>query len=335
MSYFYIINNNDWTYDSKYKYGYTENPINRIVNSHEQHSYQSYYVKLYKIEKTEKYKINYKEYDKIISIISRDNEIITNIEDYYDIKLIYLRIINKYLVNNNGSTEFIYKSGIDILHNLLLNEFTLLGLNVSIVDIEDINIQITKEIKQKKYELLLNPFNHKKINNIRKYQQEIITGCVDIINNENKVYLELATGGGKSYIVYNILNKIKPKIIIIFSPLDIIKTQNISKKYITILDNKYKIFSKCPNKIIDDDIIITSCTQSYKNIYDYIIKYDIKDICIWFDESHLGFEEWSNYIDDNIKKIFLEDTNNISKRIFTSASPDKELVLKNKKFEKT
>lgn len=332
MSYLYIIDNKDWNYESKYKYGYTENPIKRIVNSHEQHSYQSYYVKLYKIEKTEKYKINYKEYDKIISIISRNNEIITNIEDYYDIKLIYLRVINKYLVNNNSSTEFIYKSGIDILHNLLLNEFQLLGLNVSIVNIQDINIQITKEIKQKKYEISLNPFNHKKTNNIREYQQEIISCCLNIINNYNKVYLELATGGGKSYIVYNILNKIKPKTIIIFSPLDIIKNQNISKKYITILDNKYKIFSNCPNKIIDDNIIITSCTQSYKNIYDYIIKYDIKDICIWFDESHWALEEWSNCIDDNIKQFFLEDTNNISKRIFTSASPDKELVLKNKKI---
>lgn len=330
MSYFYIINNNDWIYENKYKYGYTENPIERIINSREQHSYQSYYIKLYKIEKTEKYKINYKEYDKIISIIGRNSEIITNIEDYYDIKLSFLRNIHKYLVNNNGSTEFIYKTGIDVLHNLLLNEFSLFGLNVSIIDIEDINIQI----KQYKYELSSNnnPFNYIKINNIREYQQEIISGCIDIINNKNKVYLELATGGGKSYIVYNIINKIKPKFIIIFSPLNIIKSQNISKKYIKILDNKYKIFSKCPNNIINDNIIITSCTQSYKNVYDYLIKYNIKDIFIWFDESHWSFEEWTNCIDDNIKKFFLEDINNISKRIFTSASPDKELILKNKKI---
>jgi superfamily II DNA or RNA helicase len=331
MSYIYIINNNDWNYESKYKYGYTENPITRIINSHEQHSYQSYYIKLYKIEKTDKYKINYKEYDKIISFIGRDQNIIKNIEEYYDIKLAYLRSINKFLVNNNGSTEFIYKSGVDILHNLLLNEYPLLGLNVSIVKIEDINIQITKKLDKKKYEILLNPFNHKKIINIREYQQKIITGCVDILYKNNKVYLELATGGGKSYIVYNILNIIKPKIIIIFSPLDIIKSQNISNKYITILDNKYKIFSNCPNKKIDENIIITLCTQSYKNIYDYIIKYNIEDICIWFDESHWAFEEWSKYEDD-IKEFFLENTNNISKRIFTSASPDKELVLKNKRI---
>lgn len=332
MSYFYIIDNKDWNYESKKKYGFTKNPIMRILNSHEQHSYQSHYIKLYYIEETKNYKINYKEYDKIISIISRNNEIITNIEDYYDIKFTYLRNINKYLVNNDGSTEFIYETGLDILHNLIINEFPLLGLNVSIVNIEDINIEITKEIKHKKYELLFNPFNHKKINNTREYQQIIISKCVDILNNKNKVYLELATGGGKSYIIYMVINIIKPKIIIIFSPLDIIKNQNISKKYISILDNKYKIFSKCPNKNIDDNIIITSCTQSYKNIYDYIIKYNIKDICIWFDESHWGFEEWSNCVDDNIKKFFLEDTNNISKRIFTSASPDKELVLKNKKI---
>ena len=332
MSYIYIIDNIDWNKEAKYKFGFTKNPINRILNSSEQHSYQSQYKQLYKIEQTEDYIINYTEYDKIISIIGRDNDIIENIENYYNNTLTYLRNIKPHLVNDGGSTEFIYNSGIDILHNLLMTEFPLLGLKVSMVDITEIE-KINKEVKHKKITNTFNPFTHKRQNILRVYQKEIITGCVDSLNRTNKVYLELSTGGGKSIIVYNIFNIIQPKTIFIFAPLNVIKTQNISKKYTDILTTKYKIHMGIPNKPIKDGIannIIVCCTQSYKKVYDYIIANDLKDVCIWYDEAHWAFEEWTNCIDDNVKQILLEDTNHITKRIFTSASPDKEIVLKNK-----
>jgi superfamily II DNA or RNA helicase len=335
MSYIYIIENKDWNYESKYKYGYTKNPINRILNSHEQHSYVSSYVKLYEIEETEKYEINYKEYDKIISIIGRNNEFIEYIKNNNNIKLNYLESIKNYLVNNGGSTEFIYKSGLETFQHILLYEFPLVGLNVTEIDIKDINMEIKKklnEIKLKQNEICENIIK-KRENKLRDYQEDIVLNGMKILNEYNKFYLELATGAGKSIIVYNILNKIKPKIIIIFSPLKVIKQQNISDKYIKILNQKYTIYNnQLPNKNINDYSLISCCSQSYKNIYNYIIQYNIKDICIWFDESHWAFEEWSNYIDDNIKQFFLEDNIYISKRIFTSASPNKEIIIKNKKI---
>ena len=67
--YLYIISNNDWIYEKKFKYGFTTDPHNRILS--EQHSYKSSYIKLYKIEELDHYNLIYQEYDKIISIIGR------------------------------------------------------------------------------------------------------------------------------------------------------------------------------------------------------------------------------------------------------------------------
>ena len=47
LEYIYIQQNNDWDYEKKYKFGYTSNPLQRIKNSHEQHSHKSKYIALY------------------------------------------------------------------------------------------------------------------------------------------------------------------------------------------------------------------------------------------------------------------------------------------------
>lgn len=351
--YIYIIDNTDWNKEEKYKYGFTKNPIKRIINSSEQHSYNSRYKKLYKIEETVGYKVDYREYDKIISIIGRDDVIIDNIEEYYGKTFSYLRNIKKHLANDGGSTEFIYKSGLDILHNLLILEFPLLGLNVSVIDINDVE-KINKKVLENKTVINThNPFNHKKgvnieyeenviendnntrTNTLRPYQQDIITGCVEYIKKTNKVYLELATGGGKSFIVYNVFNNIKPNIIIIFAPLKVIKSQNISKKYTDILNTSYNILNDVPTGVVKENItntLIVCCTQSHKKVYDCIIANNLKDVCIWFDEAHWAFEEWARYITDDVKQFILEDTKHISTRIFTSASPDKKHILKYKEI---
>jgi superfamily II DNA or RNA helicase len=356
--YIYIIDNTDWNKEEKYKFGFTKNPINRILNSSEQHSYNSKYTKIYKVQETADYLVAYKEYDKIVSIIGRNDGIIDNIEEYYGKTFTYLRNIKKHLVNDGGSTEFIYKSGLEILHNLLVSEFQHLGLCVSVIDISEvqkINKKVLKALKNKAVTNTINPFNHKKVeviieceeyipepdkeiqyviaNTLRPYQLDIISGCVVCINKTNKVYLELATGGGKSFIVYNVFNIIKPKMIIIFAPLEIIKYQNISKKYTDILNTKYNILKDVPIGLVKDIVpntIIVSCTQSYKKVYDLIIANKLKDVCIWFDEAHWAFEEWASYITDDIKQFLLTDSTHISKRIYTSASPDKEHLLKNK-----
>ena len=53
----------------------------------------------------------------------------------------------------------------------------------------------------------------------RQYQGDIIKLGVDKMNELGKFYLELATGAGKTYIVFNILNILKSNTIIIFSPI--------------------------------------------------------------------------------------------------------------------
>ena len=59
-NFFYIQSNQDWIY--KYKYGITSNPNNRI-NS-DQHSYKTFYIKLFKYNLTDDYRLNYNQIDK-------------------------------------------------------------------------------------------------------------------------------------------------------------------------------------------------------------------------------------------------------------------------------
>ena len=57
----------------------------------------------------------------------------------------------------------------------------------------------------------------------RNYQKDIILNGCKLLSLYNKFYLELATGGGKSYILYKIIYEKNPDIVIIFSPRKKIK----------------------------------------------------------------------------------------------------------------
>lgn len=330
MVYIYIQSNNDWLYEKKYKFGFTQNPLQRIKDSHEQHSYLTNYVKLYKIHETDKYILKqYQEYDQIISIISRNNIIINALKKYYNYSFINLSNIHKYLVNNGGSTEFIYENGLDIFNNVILEEFKILGLNAEIIDIDNINLDIKKY-----YENILKQYKNDDIlkllttNTLRPYQEKIINHLIPELNKNNKCYLELATGGGKSFILYNIFNIFKPDIILILSPREIINEQNVSQKYLNILNDDYDIIYNITNNITKKTIIV-SCIQSYDKIYKQILEYNIKNIFIWFDEAHWGLEGWI-YDKDNSKNFILKDIEHINKRVFTSASPNKNIIEEHK-----
>ena len=82
----------------------------------------------------------------------------------------------------------------------------------------------------------------------RNYQKDIILNGCKLLNTYNKFYLELATGGGKSYILYKIIEEKKPDIIIIFSPRKKINKQNTSDKYQNILNNQFLIYDCSTNK---------------------------------------------------------------------------------------
>jgi len=344
--YIYILENKDWQYENKFKFGYTKNPLQRIKNSHEQHSYLSTYFALYSIERTTEYALRFTEYDKVIYQSSP-----SQIEKYkkkYKYPFVNLASISSHLVKNGGSSEFIYKEGLEALEQVVLEEFAILGLKATKVDVCDVNLEIKKyydtynktlsdssdssdddnedtssDTTVQEYYTTYKPSNIM----LRNYQQELIEKIIGNIRNRNRCYLELPTGGGKSVIVYNVINIIRPKIILIFSPRKIINKQNIGNKYLDILNVKYRVITdtSCITQGITENTIIVSCVQSYKKIYNAITKYNLTNIFIWFDEAHWSLEGWVGDTDKH-KEFLLKDDKHICWRLFTSASPDENII---------
>lgn len=154
---------------------------------------------------------------------------------------------------------------------------------------------------------------------LRDYQETAINVIVNELQLTNKIYLDLSTGGGKSTIAYITMTKIKPDIILIFSPRTTIKKQNINEKYLNLL-------KKCNH----NPLIINECIQSYNKVYNKIIENNYENIFIWFDEAHWALDDWIIDFDDKIKQFFLNDNNKIKFRLFTSASPNKNFVNEHK-----
>ena len=350
---FYFSSNPDREYLQKIKFGYVygdyHNLINRLSDNSEQFSDRSYFTDVYVFSKTDKYKLPYKEIDKIISLIVRYPDKIKILEDIYDIKLCYMRKLSPFLIQGtNINNEFTYTKGISILKNVLEIEYPKLGLKLDKIyskdEIETINSSSKKRIKdnnKKNYDSLMKLhqlIRKKKESRIiwdeRQYQQEIIKLGNKTLRDLHHLYLELATGGGKSYIVYKLLNEIQSDTIIIFSPRKKINGQNANKKYLSILNNNYHTFNySIDTNFIDwlsshkeDKKIIIACTQSQEKIYESIIDNNLSDISIWFDEAHWSIENWIDCKDSSSKQFFIHDTNRIKKRIYTSASPDKEKI---------
>lgn len=354
--YIYIIENKDWQYENKYKFGYTKNPIQRLKNSHEQHSYLSMYFSLYLITRTPQYTLKYIEYDKIIY---KDFKF-EKYKKRHKYPFNNLSSIAKYLVKSGGSLEFIYKEGLEVFEKIILEDFNILGLIATKIDVHDINLEIkeyydsitedtidddsSSSDSEQEEECYENMFELKEYNigckcpqslpsNIilRIYQQDVIDKIIHNLQNDKRCYLELPTGGGKSVIVYNVFNIIIPKIIIIFSPRKIVNLQNVSNKYLDILSDNYKVVHDITKKITENTIIV-SCIQSCNKIYNNIIKYNICDIFIWFDEAHWSLEGWIIDNTDKCKAFFLNDNKHICWRLFTSASPDENIIKEHKQI---
>lgn len=318
----YIQANNDWNHENKFKYGITKDPYERINT--DQHSYKTLYEFIYEYNITDQYKLNYKQVDKIISCIGRDNNFIKKLKNYYKNDFIYLSEINKYLVNNNGGTEFIYKDGLETLEQILLIEFNILGIEIKKIDIDElqkINNSINYDNNNDfKFDLIINDNEFK----LRDYQQIIINKSVEQLILNKKLYLELATGAGKTVIAYSIFNRINPKTIIILTPRINICEQNISDKYKKILTNK-------------DCNVLCYCIQSFKKVYEIIKSKKYSDIFIWFDEAHWGIDGWTS-TDVNTDALAMTENTNfllidneyIKYRLFTSASPDKDFIDRNR-----
>ncbi len=288
---------------------------------------------------------------KTINIPDRDTQYSTGeiirgkFTHVFQVKLSQLNLIdcllkNKfkdYNVKYTGGTEF-YSTNII---NLIEPYFTNMNINFKKLTDEQIdNLTRTQRVKKifKKIntKLLIDMLKNTDNNwSIREYQNNIINYSKNRLLEENKIYIELPTGGGKSFIVYNLLNFLQSNLIIIVSPRKIINSQNISDKYLQILTKKYLIHNLSENDSLDDFLnlndnkIIICCTQSLNKIYNSILLYNLKNIAVWFDEAHWGVEDWTNNLTCEANKFWLQNNCNINYRIFTSASPNKLLVLNN------
>ena len=342
MKYLYIQENKDWDIENKFKYGYTEDPKNRLIS--EQHSHKSSFIALYECYETPNYIYEYKEYDKIISSLRlKTFSQIKQDELHHNIDLRKFIYIKDYLINDGGGTEFIYSNeGIELLDDIFINVFKDIGINIRKLTKDEINKinEINKE-NELSSSIITNKISSINII-LRDYQIEIIEYGIKYLLINYKFYLELATGAGKSTIIYYILNNIilkNPDIyytIFIFTPRINISVQNINDKYIKILKKKFNIYDNNKIKRIrkfnnSSYNIISCCIQSYQYIYENIInKYDISNVIIWFDEAHHTIEKWSNTHLNEIKDFYMTDNIRIKYRLFTSASPNKSIVKKNK-----
>ena len=342
MKYLYIQENKDWDIENKFKYGYTEDPKNRLIS--EQHSHKSSFIALYECYETPNYIYEYKEYDKIISSLRlKTFGQIKQDELHHNIDLRKFIYIKDYLINDGGGTEFIYSNeGIELLDDIFINVFKDIGINIRKLTKDEINKinEINKE-NELSSSIITNKISSINII-LRDYQIEIIEYGIKYLLMNYKFYLELATGAGKSTIIYYILNNIilkNPDIyytIFIFTPRINISVQNINDKYIKILKKKFNIYDNNKIKRIrkfnnSSYNIISCCIQSYQYIYENIInKYDISNVIIWFDEAHHTIEKWSNTHLNEIKDFYMTDNIRIKYRLFTSASPNKSIVKKNK-----
>jgi superfamily II DNA or RNA helicase len=290
--YFYIRDNKWFKFENVYKVGITTSIKDRNNTYITGELFRGIYVKIYQLE------INEKKLRIIDNLFKKDFK---NLNIYFD-----------------GGTEFYDRSIINDIE-AFFNKYNLKFIIKNEEDLKRINRNVNNILNNflKIYYKLL----EKDIEILRDYQIEAIKHIINELEINNKCYLQLATGAGKSKIAISVISNIQPINIIIFSPRVNIKNQNISDKYLKVLDLKkfkYNIYSYC--------------YQSYKKVYTFIKKDNIKEIFIWFDESHWALDNWITDIDNKTKQFFMTDDIYIKYRLFTTASPNKDFVKNNKKF---
>lgn len=220
-----------------------------------------------------------------------------------------MKILEKLLQNYFKSLDLhiIFDGGSEFFKNdiikLVIPFLQKININFKVLSRNEINNLIRKSYYQfkkiniknllsvlKNYASTLNCRNFK---TNRPYQSTIINYSTIKLKEEHRIYIELATGGGKSVISYNLFSNIDADTILIFSPRKIINVQNIKSQYLDLLNYKYDVYNFSNNTISFNDFIklsnkklMIACTQSSDKVYEYIVRYNIKNITIWFDEAH-------------------------------------------------
>jgi hypothetical protein len=297
LGYIYIRDNEWYMQNNVYKVGITTSIKDRSNTYITGEIYRGFYVKIYELHVNQS------------GLHLIDNLVTDKFKKDYNIYF-------------NGGTEFYDRKIINMIEPYL-NELNIKFICKTEDELKRINRENNEDIIINNYlklvsKLLILQEEKDKII-LRDYQINAINYIIAELRINNKIYLCLATGAGKSQIAFNVISEMKPLNIFIFSPRITIRKQNIDKKYLNILNNyDYNIYSYC--------------YQSYKKVYDLIINDDIRDIFIWFDEAHYTLDNWIMDNNNDIKQFFMNDNNYIKYRLFTTASPNKEFVITNKKI---
>lgn len=141
MTFFlYQTENIDWDYENKCKLGFTQDYKRRMRDSREQHSHLSRYTYLVELETNENCHFSDTfQADKIIFYFAKKYKI-NSLETLYNCSLPLLREIEKYLIQQDGSTEFIHKNGRLLFQKIIIEEFPKLGFDiVKIFSQEELN----------------------------------------------------------------------------------------------------------------------------------------------------------------------------------------------------
>lgn len=348
--FFYVIQNEDFKDDRNkyYKYGITSDIESRINSYHTYSPNKFEYIKVYKLNVANS---KFKVVDNIFSKWCKDINKLQELDKKLNFNnSIVFEKLNNYLLDKGGGIEYVYEEGLQYIYEIIDEEFDKFGIEVmevydenKIENLNNLHIQYIKEKKEADDDTYFNGFKGK-MDTLRRYQFNCVFTLIHILLEYGAVYLELATGAGKTFITYNIFKHMNPKTIIIFSPLKKINNQNVSDKYLEIIGlNKYKIYkysdkSKLKGFNKNEYNIIVCCSQSSDKLYNTLKKSILKndlELFVWYDEAHWGFEEWLNednkdkYETSEARKFWLENTEIIKYRLFVSASPNKELVNEN------
>ena len=277
------------------------------------------------------------------SIKDRDNTYITGeiirgefikIYELIDINQQQLKIIDDdfkehfktYNIYKNSGTEFYNRTIIDQIDDYLFKN----NIDFKVINEDELK-RTTKD--NTTCDDIFSELMLKDNYDLRDYQIDIINKSLNSFKINNSAYISLPTGGGKSVISYKILNELNKDFeiltIIILTPRINICRQNIKDKYLKLLSNTYKIYNKDNLDKIknNENNIISACINSHKKIVETIKNFNLRNIIIWFDEAHYGIENWFEDKNNEYKMFLLENKEYIKYRLFTSASPNKDIVI--------
>jgi superfamily II DNA or RNA helicase len=337
--YFYIKHNKDYDRAKVYKYGMTNNLSRRLYDGHELFLSPSTYICAWKFRNN--IPKNWM-YDIIFSRIPHDIKRIKSKEIHYGVNLQYIRQFAKYNKYDNGGDEFMSQDGLQCFKNIINNEIKYFKLElireISREELEHIYRRVAEMKKEKKKDeidissgdecdsdddniIVQQQLIKQTINNspiiLRDYQLHYIEEMLLCLRRDKRVSCDLATGGGKSMVVFNCVRDIQPTTLVILSPTENIRDQNANINHISVLGTDYSIHTKLTDVTNTPKNVYSVCIQSSNREDNMeLIKQLPKPICLWVDEGHWGLTNADNEL------IF--NGPDIEHRIFTSATWDRD-----------